>query len=236
MSSKQMDSRLRNLATPPEAPATSATTAPVPKPKSSPRPKAESVPSTAPEASGAGGEPPVEPPIDPVADPSEPPPPEVDDQPETFSLQLDELEEVVLGEVLDKLRTVRPVLAAFGLDDPDVVKAKMEELSGLVTEKVKAWASSAMKDFSEIMATQPEIAAVPVPTAGTGALALIATGDWSSIPFVSGHPPATGDFIELGDCLAAELEAPLGVPGLVSGDYELWRYHSGICGIRRARN
>lgn len=249
MKSKQVEmltrfsgQQLRNLAAAPQSPVQSdpETTLPVVKPKGAARPKAQAPvepvepvePSEpVPVASGAGGEPPIEPPVDNVDEA------EYDaSTPSLFDMAvcqgMDDFEELVLGEVLQKLRQYRPILSALGLDDPECIQAKLTEINlalGDPLSKVKGIAIPIFDQVTEMMG-EPEEEEPPLqPTMSLEDVeAAIESGNWGVFPLIETGTEVSGHLFTIAGTACGWLKQRPSVPGVPWNNRFVWRTRNGL--------
>ena len=252
MKSKQADmlvrlagQQLRNLASPPQSPVQSGAVATLPavKPKGQSRPKAqvpqepvEPVEPVVPVASGSGGEPPIEPPIDHDEVEADSPPEYDVSTPSLFDMAvcqgLDDFEEMVLEEVLAKIRQYRPLLAALGLDNPDGIKDKLTEINlalGDPLSKVKGIAIPIFDQVTEMMG-EPEEEEPPLqPTMSLEDVeAAIESGNWGVFPLIETGTEVSGHLFTIAGTACGWLKQRPSVPGVPWNNRFVWRTRNGL--------
>lgn len=262
MKSKQADmlvrlagQQLRNLASAPQSPAD----APLPavKPKGQSRPKAQ-VPQEpvepvepvvpvepvepveqVPVASGAGGEPPIEPPIDHDEVEADSPPEYDVSTPSLFDMAvcqgLDDFEEMVLEEVLAKLRQYRPLLAALGLDNPDGIQAKLtaiNEAMGDPLAKIKGVVTPIVDQVTEMMGEaegdDDAVAATDVQMTIAEVESAIESGNWGVFPLIETGTDVSGHLFTIAGTACGWLKQRPSVPGVPWNNRFIWRTRNGL--------
>lgn len=235
--------QLRNLAAAPQSPV--EVTLPAVKPKGQSRPKAqvpqepvEPVEPVVPVASGSGGEPPIEPPIDQsqtdTADEVE-----VDSPSSLFDLavvqEMDDFEEMVLGEVLQKLRQYRPLLAALGLDNPDGIQAKLtaiNEAMGDPLAKIKGVVTPIVDQVTEMMGEaegdDDAVAATDVQMTIAEVESAIQSGNWSIFPLLEKGTDVSGHLFTIAGTACGWLTKRPDIPGVTWNNRQVWRTRNGL--------
>lgn len=195
---------------------------PAPKPRSQPKPKATA---PLPDDQNSTQAPPVG-----EGEDSTQVPPEGEGEGETFTLELDEFEEKVVNEVLAKLRQYRPIINILGLDDPDGIQAKLEEINlalGDPWSKAKEFLTPLYEEVNGGQFGQTTDASGGATLTITEVEEAIRSGNWSIFPLlekavVSGHT-----FAIAGTC-CGYLENRPDTPGVPWNNRQVWRTRSGL--------
>lgn len=233
--------QLRNLASAPQSPV--EVTLPAVKPKGQSRPKAqvpvEPVEPVVPVASGSGGEPPIEPPIDHDEVEADSPPEYDVSTPSLFDLAvcqgLDDFEEMVLEEVLAKLRQYRPLLAALGLDNPDGIQAKLtaiNEAMGDPLAKIKGVVTPIVDQVTEMMGEaegdDDAVAATDVQMTIAEVESAIQSGNWSIFPLLEKGTDVSGHLFTIAGTACGWLTKRPDIPGVTWNNRQVWRTRNGL--------
>ena len=148
---------------------------------------------------------------------------------------MDDFEEMVLGEVLQKLRQYRPLLAALGLDNPDGIQAKLtaiNEAMGDPLAKIKGVVTPIVDQVTEMMGEaegdDDAVAATDVQMTIAEVESAIESGNWGVFPLIENGTDVSGHLFTIAGTACGWLKQRPSVPGVPWNNRLIWRTRNGL--------